>query len=210
MKNIHRLLLFKGKGEQIWDTLTHNHPELIADRSNGDDTCESYSRYLDDVKLLKELGVHFYRFSISWARILPNGIYGKINTKGIEYYNKLINALIENNIQPHITLYHFDLPQYLQDLGGLMNSIIVKHFTYYAKVAFQNFGDRVKVWFTFNEPRIICMYGYGGNGLAPAVDIKGIGEYQCAYNLLKAHASAYHLYNEEFRSSQNGRSTKRQ
>lgn len=154
--------------------------------------------------MIKDLGVDYYRFSISWARILPKGIHGNVNLKGIEYYNKLIDALVDNNIQPVVTLYHFDLPQYLQDLGGLINSVVVKHFTYYAKIAFENFGDRVKFWLTFNEPRIICMYGYGSNGLAPAVDLKGIGEYQCAHNILKAHASVYHMYEQQFRSSQNG------
>lgn len=154
--------------------------------------------------MLKDLGVDFYRLSLAWSRILPNGFGNKINQKGIDFYNNLINALLENNIQPMVTLYHWDLPQPLQDIGGFMNPKIVDLFTEYAKVAFENFGDRVKTWFTFNEPRIICSLGVGDVLMAPALNLSGTGDYLCAHNLLKAHASVYHMYDKDFRPTQKG------
>lgn len=159
---------------------------------------------MEDVEILKDLGVDFYRFSISWTRILPNGLPNKINQKGIEYYNKLINALIENNITPMVTIYHWDLPQYLQNLGGFTNPIIVELFTQYAEILFREFGDRVKIWTTFNEPTQVCMAGYGDMQKAPALASSGILDYLCAHNLIKAHASAYHLYYDKFQATQNG------
>lgn len=193
-----------GKGENIWDRLTHTHPEFIADRSTGDIACDSYHKYEEDVKLLKELGAKLYRFSLSWSRILPTGFTNSINEKGIQYYNNLIDLLIENDIEPLITLYHWDLPQPIQDVGGWVNPQVVKYFGDYARVAFESFGDRVKYWTTFNEPNSICRKGYGDGSFAPAIDSSGLAEYQCGFNLLNAHASAYHVFNNDFRSKLNG------
>ncbi|KAI7815271.1 glycoside hydrolase, partial [Rhyzopertha dominica] len=193
-----------GKGENIWDRLTHEKPEYITDKSSGDIACDSYHKYLEDVELLKELGVDFYRFSISWSRILPN-FTERVNKKGIEYYNNLINALLANGIKPMVTLYHWDLPQYLQDIGGWTNPHIVDHYEFYARVVFENFGDRVPHFITFNEPKQICQEGYGDEEKAPAINRKGIAEYLCGHNLLKAHARAYHLYDEEYRPKYNGK-----
>ncbi|KAI7815491.1 glycoside hydrolase [Rhyzopertha dominica] len=193
-----------GKGENIWDHFTHTYPGYIADGSNGDIACNSYYNYLQDIELLKELGVDFYRFSISWSRVFPNGLSYKVNQAGIDYYNKIIDALIENGIEPMVTLYHWDLPQYLQDLGGFVNPQIVTYFTSYARAMFKEFGDRVKIWTTFNEPNQICMQGYGGDGKAPALQKSGILDYQCAHHLILAHASAYHVYQDEFKAEQEG------
>lgn len=135
---------------------------------------------------------------------MPDGLPHNINQKGIDYYNNLIDTLVGNDIIPMVTLYHWDLPQNLQLLGGFANKNIVKYFTDFARVAFEEFGDRVKYWATFNEPDQICQAGYGGDGKAPALKLSGVGDYQCGFNLIKAHASAYHLYDDEFRSSQNG------
>lgn len=154
--------------------------------------------------MLKNLGVDFYRFSLSWTRISTNGLNNVINKNGIDYYNKLIDALLEEGIEPMVTLFHWDLPQYLQQLGGWTNPKIVDFFSEYARIAFESFGDRVKMWSTFNEPYSICNYGYGDTTLAPALASRGLGEYQCAHNLLKAHARVYHLYNNTFRPSQKG------
>lgn len=183
----------------------HARSDLVQDGSTGDVACDSYNKYMNDVQLLKDLGVGFYRFSLSWSRILPNGLSNNINPAGIEYYNKLINALIENNIQPMITLFHWDLPQYLQNVGGWLNPNIVKYFTEFARIAFDHFGDRVKTWFTINEPRLICHDGYGIAENAPALNLSGVGEYICAHNVLKSHASVYRLYNETFKPLQKGK-----
>lgn len=152
----------------------------------------------EDIRLLKNLGVYFYRFSISWARILPDGFSNKINQAGIDYYNKLINKLLENNIMPMVTIYHWELPQKLQFLGGFTSPLIIDWFEAYAKVLFQHFGDRVKFWSTFNEPRIMCTFGYGVATMAPGIESSGVGDYLCGHNLLKAHARVYHMYKKQF------------
>ncbi|XP_077295396.1 myrosinase 1-like [Arctopsyche grandis] len=192
------------KGESIWDRFTHT-TNSIKDKSNGDFACDSYNQHKRDVEMVKELGVDFYRFSISWSRILPNGFSNKISQDGIAYYDSLIDDLLEANIKPYITLYHWDLPQSLQDLGGWTNPMMVDYFTDFAEVAFEAFGDRVKTWITFNEPWVVCIEGYGGISKAPALGMNGIAEYICAHNILKSHAKAYHLYDDLYRSTQKGR-----
>ncbi|CAH0726023.1 unnamed protein product, partial [Brenthis ino] len=177
---------------------------MILDGSNGDIADDSYHLYKRDVEMLRELGLDFYRFSISWTRILPTSFPDKINEAGVQYYNNLIDEMLKYNIQPMITLYHFDLPQKLHELGGWTNPEIVNWFSDYARVAFGLFGDRVKYWITINEPHQICYYGYGSLYNAPASNVKGIAEYMCAKNVLVAHAKAYHIYNKEFRPTQKG------
>lgn len=140
----------------------------------------------------------FYRFSISWSRVLPNGDTSFINEKGIEYYNKIIDKLLELNIKPMVTIYHYDLPQKLQLFGGLTNSIISKYFKAYANLLFERFGDRVKYWITFNEPQAFCVNGQGNDFAAPGLNYTGVAEYLCAHNVLKSHAVAYHLYKNSF------------
>lgn len=137
-----------------------------------------------------------YRFSISWSRVLPTGDINNINKKGVEYYDKLINKLLENNIQPMVTMYHFDLPLALQAIGGFTSSTIVDYFEAYANLLFEHFGDRVKLWTTFNEPAGCCG-GYAGGG-PPMVNFPGIGDYACGHNILKSHAAAYHLYKNSY------------
>ncbi|KAJ8973917.1 hypothetical protein NQ317_000462 [Molorchus minor] len=193
-----------GKGENIWDNITHKNPTFISTGENGDVACDTYNKWKEDVELLKDLGVNHYRFSISWSRVLPTGLINKINEPGIAYYKNLIKALKENNIEPVVTLYHWDLPQYLQELGGFPNPKIADYFADYARLAFREFGEDVKYWTTFNEPKQICQYSYGSGLLAPGIWTSGVGDYLCVRTVLLAHAKAYHIYDEEFREEQNG------
>ncbi|KAJ3659573.1 hypothetical protein Zmor_011256 [Zophobas morio] len=194
-----------GKGENIWDHLCHTNPDFVDDRSNGDIACDSYHKYKDDVAMLKDLGVDFYRFSLSWSRLIPLGLAGSpVNQAGIDYYKNLIQELVNNNIEPLVTIFHWDLPETLQEYGGFPNPEIEEHFAYYARVVFKNFGDSVKYWLTFNEPLQTCHEGYGIGFTAPGYKSSGLAEYKCTHTLIKAHARAYHVYDEEFRTQQQG------
>ncbi|XP_069695513.1 myrosinase 1-like [Periplaneta americana] len=196
---------YGGKGPNIWDTTTHKHPEFIKDGSNGDVAANSYFKYKEDVQLLKQIGANVYRFSISWARILPDGHINKVNQEGIDYYNNLINELIKNGIEPVVTIFHWDLPQTLQDLGGMPNKFMTDIFVDYARVLFAHYGDRVKWWITFNEPAIFSTGYTTDKGFAPSVNTPGIGDYLSIHNILLAHAKTYHMYNQEFRPKQQGK-----
>lgn len=186
------------------------HPELIADKSNGDVACDSYHKIAEDVALLQYLHVDHYKFSLSWSRILPKGYSHSVNLAGIEYYSKLINELIAKGITPIVTLYHWDLPQVIQDMGGWANELVSDYFEDYARVAFEHFGHRVKHWITFNDPHTICFKGYGAQKLAPALNSTGFGDYLCTYTILKAHARVYRLYNDTYKFKQNGTCLKRE
>ncbi|XP_018573476.1 myrosinase 1-like [Anoplophora glabripennis] len=193
-----------GKGENIWDHHIHSSPELIANNDTGDVACDSYHKYKEDVAMLKELGVDFYRFSLSWSRILPTGFVNKVNLPGVTYYQNLIKELKDNGIEPLITIYHWDLPQPLQDIGGWPSEFIVEAFAEYARLCFELFGDNVKYWLTFNEPYQICIGGYGLGYNAPGIKLTGLGDYMCAHHILQAHAKAWHIYDQEFRATQQG------
>ncbi|XP_045533103.1 myrosinase 1-like isoform X1 [Pieris brassicae] len=192
------------KTKSIWDVTSHQ-PGAIEDGTTGDDACKSYDYYKRDIQMLKFLGVDFCRFSVSWPRLFPNGFVNTTSQVGVEYYNNLINELIENKIEPVVTLYHWDLPQNLQDLGGWANPLIVEWFEDYSRAVYKLFGDRVKLWITINEPKQIGLYGYGDNRFAPRVNAHGIGEYIVAKNIVLAHARAWHVYDKEFRKNQQGK-----
>lgn len=179
---------------------------MIADQSNADISCDSYHKIDEDIKMIKNLGLQFYRFSLSWTRILPTGFPNRINPLGLQYYNKLIDELLKIGVQPMVTIYHWELPQNLQELGGFANPQIAKWLSDYARVVFEQFGDRVKFWITINEAKQVCRFGYGVGRLAPGVNASGVADYLCTHNLLKAHAEIYHLYDEEFRPRQKGKS----
>ncbi|XP_065212467.1 myrosinase 1-like isoform X1 [Planococcus citri] len=193
-----------GKGENIWDRLTHTEPDIVKNRDNGDIACDSYHLFKEDVKLLKNAGFNLYRFSISWSRILPNGEITLINPKGVEYYRNLINELLENDIQPFVTMYHWDLPQKLQDLGGWTNPLIVDYMEDYADLLFELYGDKVKWWITINEPMEVVR-GYDCREYAPALDLGSPANYIVAHNILKAHSRIFRLYDNKYRSKQNGK-----
>ena len=183
-----------GRGPSIWDAYCRT-PGRVANMENGDVACDSYHKYMEDVKLLKELGVSTYRFSIAWPRIQPNGV-GEANPDGIAYYNNLINALIDNGITPFVTLYHWDLPLDLQIChDGWLNSSITDKFVEYAKICFDNFGDRVKHWITFNEPWCVSLLGYGTGQHAPGRACREEA-YRAAHNLLIAHGKTVKLFRD--------------
>ncbi|KAJ2953849.1 hypothetical protein O0L34_g1480 [Tuta absoluta] len=193
-----------GKTPSIWDTMTHREPCPVKECHNGDIATNSYHMIDRDVEILRELGLDYYRFSLSWTRILPNGFANEINQVGVDHYNKLINEMLKYNIEPMITLYHWDLPQKLQDLGGWTNPHIVDWYSDYARICFELFGDRVKNWITINEPHEVCYHGYSSASLAPLYTYGGYADYMCAKNLLLSHANAFHIYDNEFRPTQGG------
>ena len=134
---------------------------MIGNTCNHGSWYNRSGRYKEDVALLKGMGLKYYRFSIAWPRILPDGTLGNINELGIAYYNHLIDELRDNGISPMVTLFHWDLPQTLEDAGGWENEEIIDQFNNYAELCFQRFGDRVPMWITFNEPWITSIEGYG-------------------------------------------------
>ena len=154
-----------GKGESIWDRAAHT-PGKIRDGSNGDVACDQYHRYKEDVAIMKRLNMKSYRFSVSWPRILPEGT-GKVNQKGLDYYGRLVDALLEANIRPFCTLYHWDLPQALEDKGGWPNRDLASYYADYAAVLARNLGDRITVWAPFNMPEEFTRDGYGTGGAPP-------------------------------------------
>ncbi|XP_028026026.1 myrosinase 1-like [Bombyx mandarina] len=194
-----------GKGESIWDTYVHEHPEYTPDKSNGDIAADSYHKFKEDVQLIKALGVKYYRLSISWPRLLPNGTSNNISTDGARYYRNLFEELLKANITPIVTLFHWDMPTPFMDLGGWSNPVIVDYFVDYARVAFNLYGDIIKTWTTINEPHQHCYQGYGADYFAPAIKSHGVGEYLCAHYLILSHAKAYHLYEKEFKPHQKGK-----
>lgn len=165
-----------GKGESIWDRFGHENN--VFDNQTADLACDSYHKVDYDVYLLRGLHVNTYQFSISWARIFPSGHGGSHSEKGALYYDKLINALIESGIHPVATLYHWDLPQALQDYGGWTNGSIVEAFRDYAEFCFSRFGDRVKTWNTFNSPWVVSHAGYGTGEHPPGIKDYVVASYQ--------------------------------
>lgn len=177
-----------GRGLSIWDVFCEQQGKVFEGQT-GEVACDQYHHYKEDAKLMKEMGIKAYRFSVSWSRIMPNGT-GEVNPEGIAYYNNLIDALIENGIEPYLTLYHWDLPYELQRKGGWLNDESVEWFREYTTVVAKNFSDRVKYYFTFNEPQCFIVLGYFRGEHAPGL-CYGYREYfQVAHNVLKAHGAA--------------------
>lgn len=156
-----------GRGLSIWDTYCRQKGR-IANGDTGDIACDHYHRYPEDVGLLKRLGVGAYRFSVSWPRLLPHG-HGKINQAGIDFYNRLIDSLLAEGIEPWLCLYHWDLPQAIDDSGGWPNRDCAGWFADYALLVGNRFGDRVKRFATFNEPSVFTLFGYAFGWQAPGM-----------------------------------------
>ncbi|MBE2223613.1 MAG: beta-glucosidase [Anaerolineae bacterium] len=176
-----------GKGESIWDRFSHT-PGKIQDGTTGDVACDHYHRYRDDVVLMRDLGLQAYRFSIAWPRILPNG-RGQVNQKGLDFYGRLTDQLLAANITPFVTLYHWDLPQILEDQGGWPNRDSVDAFVEYADVVSRYLGDRVKHWITFNEPFVSAFLGYQYGNHAPGRKESGLA-LRAAHHHLVAHGES--------------------
>jgi beta-glucosidase len=178
-----------GRGPSIWDVYSHT-PGKIEDGTNGDVACDHYHRWREDVELMRELGVNAYRFSISWSRILPKG-RGKANRKGLRFYRDLVDALIEAKITPFVTLYHFDLPQELQEEGGgWLRRGIVEDFAAFADVVSAELGDRVKYWATLNEPWELAWQGYVTGEDAPGLRLGVDAALKASHHAYLAHGAA--------------------
>ncbi|KAK9157249.1 hypothetical protein Scep_003823 [Stephania cephalantha] len=204
-----------GRGKSIWDTFTHDHPEKIDGGANGNVAIDGYHRYAEDVGIIKDMNLDVYRFSISWSRILPKGKKIKglpndgVNEEGTKFYSDLIDELISHGIVPFVALFHWDVPQALEDdYHGFLSPLVVDDFVEYAKLCFERFGDRVKNWITFNEPHTFCTFGYTMGTHAPGRcspskenNFEAVGDsskepYLAAHHMLLAHAATFNLYKE--------------
>ncbi|KAI3468067.1 hypothetical protein Pfo_024730 [Paulownia fortunei] len=166
-----------GRGLSVWDVFTLRTPGRITDGSNGNVAVDMYTRYKEDIKMMKSMGFDAYRFSISWPRILPGGkLCLGVNQEGIDFYNDLINTLIAHEIKPYVTLFHWDLPYSLeQEYGGFLSKNIVDDFRDFAELCFWEFGDRVKYWITLNEPWTYSVQGYAARIFPPGKKASGSG-----------------------------------
>lgn len=182
-----------GKGESIWDRFSHT-PGKILNGDNGDVACDHYHRYKEDIALMKEIGIQSYRYSISWPRIFPEG-KGQYNEKGLDFYKRLTYELLKNGIKPSVTLYHWDLPQKLQDIGGWANRDVTDYFVEYAGLLFEKLGNVVPYWITQNEPWIVAFLGHMMGVHAPGIkDLKTALE--VFHNILLSHGKAVGAYRQ--------------
>ena len=190
-----------GKGESIWDRFAHT-PGKIDDASNGDVACDHYHRWADDIGLMKSLNMQNYRFSIAWPRILPNGT-GQVNQAGLDFYSRLVDGLLEAGITPFVTLYHWDLPQALQDQGGWPARATVGAFVEYADVISRHLGDRVKNWVTHNEPWCASLLSYQIR--RPRAGIAGLVRgLKAAHHILLSHGLAVPVLRQNSPASEVG------
>ncbi|KAL2503263.1 Beta-glucosidase 17 [Forsythia ovata] len=222
-----------GKGMSNWDSFTQRKPGKIADGSNGCVAIDQYNQLKEDVALIKKLGLDSYRFSIAWTRILPGGrLCGGINKEGIKYYNDLIDLLLAAGIEPCATIFHWDVPQCLEEeYGGFLSPRVVNDFCEFAEFCFWEFGDRVKHWITLNEPWTFTIHGYvlgifpPGRGATSAEPIKafphhrykseipficpdgnpGTEPYIVAHYLILSHAAAVNIYRKSYQTIQGGK-----
>uniref|UniRef100_A0A7N1A330 Beta-glucosidase n=1 Tax=Kalanchoe fedtschenkoi TaxID=63787 RepID=A0A7N1A330_KALFE len=204
-----------GRGMSIWDSFIKMNPGAIAENANADVAVDQYHRYKEDIDILKKMRFDAYRFSVSWSRIFPYGV-GEINWEGVDYYNRLIDYLLKKGITPYANLYHYDLPLALDEMySGWLHQNIVNDFAQYADFCFTVFGDRVKNWITFNEPRVVAAQGYGDGSFAPGRCSNYVGNctagnsatepYIVAHNIILAHAAATQIYRERHQECQQGR-----
>src|SRR5437588_10928247 len=177
-----------GRGESIWDRFCAT-PGKVLNNENGDVACDHYHRYREDIQLMQELGLNAYRFSIAWPRILPTG-RGEMNARGLDFYDRLVDALLAAGIEPFVTLYHWDLPQALQDqVGGWASRETASAFADYADVVSRRLGARVRYWMTLNEPWVSAFAGHEQGRMAPGLNDSRLA-WQVSHHLLLAHGLA--------------------
>lgn len=186
-----------GKGLNIWDHFSHQ-PGRILHGETGDVACDHYHRWREDVALMKEMGLKSYRFSVSWARVLPEGT-GAVNEAGLRFYSDLVDALIAAGIEPMVTLYHWDLPLALYEQGGWLNPASPEWFEAYARVVVDRLSDRVKYWMTFNEPQIFVGLGLHRGVMAPFEKLTDDELFTVTRHILLAHGRAASVIRKEGR-----------
>jgi len=177
--------LADGAGPSIWHEFSHR-PGRIRDGTNGDAACDHYRRSAQDVGLMKELGLNAYRFSVSWPRIFPEP--HRVNQKGLDFYSRLVDCLLASDIEPWLTLFHWDEPVWLEKTGGFVKRAAVDHLEEYGACLFRNLGDRVKTWISVNEPSIFASLGYILGYFPPGRKNDLSGMFHCAHHLLLSHA----------------------
>jgi beta-glucosidase len=182
-----------GRGETIWDRFSHT-PGKVFQKQNGDIACDHYHRFGEDIQLMKNIGLRSYRFSVAWARIFPSG-GGTSNTAGLDFYQRLVDQLLAGGIVPMITLYHWDLPQSLQEKGGWANRDTVKYYLDYAATMFDSLADRVKLWISHNEPWVVSFLGHDSGEHAPGIQDRKTA-LQVSHHLLLSHAQTVSLFDE--------------
>ncbi|PIN21148.1 Beta-glucosidase, lactase phlorizinhydrolase [Handroanthus impetiginosus] len=208
-------ILADGKGLSNWDNFTHSSGNIL-DGSNGDIAVDHYHLYLEDIDLMEKLSVNSFRFSISWARILPKGRFGNVNMAGIDHCSKCIDALLRKGIQPFVTLTHYDVPQELEErYGAWLSPKIRIDFQYYADICFKFLGNRVKYWVTFNEPNVVAIRGYRSGIYPPSRCSRSYGNCSkgnsekepliAAHNMILCHAAAVNVYRTKYQKEQKGR-----
>nr|XP_043627485.1 beta-glucosidase 18-like [Erigeron canadensis] len=203
-----------GKSLNNWDVFSRT-PGSIRNGDDGYIANDHYHRYLKDIEIIQSLGVDAYRFSLSWARILPRGRFGEVNSYGIMFYNKILDELELRGIKPFVTIYHHDFPQELQDrYGSWLSPLMQEDYVHYAETCFKNFGDRVKHWVTINEPNLFTQMAYQNGRYPPARCSQPFGN--CAagnsdtepitvmHNMLLAHGKAVNVYRRKYQHEQGG------
>jgi beta-glucosidase len=190
-----------GRGASIWDTFSHEHGR-VANDENADVTADHFHHVDEDIALMAEIGLQAYRFSIAWPRIQPSG-RGAPNPAGIDFYDRLVDGLLKRAIQPCPTLYHWDLPQALEDAGGWLSRDTVDRFADYASICYEAFGDRVPTWFTVNEPWVAATLGYRLGIHAPGRQDLGLAV-RASHHLLLGHGAAVRRFRESSRAGRIG------
>lgn len=184
-----------NKGLSCWDKFSHIAGNIDRNET-GDVACDHYHHFKEDVAKMKEMHLESYRFSISWTRIIPDGD-GKVNEKGIAFYNALIDELLSAGIEPMLTLFHWDMPQALMDRGGWVNPESVNWYLKYAEVIFDRFGGKVKKFITFNEPFVFTDFGYVTGTFPPGIKGDYYSKLRAAHNVLKSHGAAVRLFRKK-------------